>query len=321
MGITYMYSIWDLDIQKFVYIGKSNMPPVRFRGHMKRSANLCLRKLVKEKGADSFELIILERTNFFKLRGWVKREKFWIGKLRKEGHPLCNKNDGGGGVTKHTEEARARIGERASNISEEEKVRRSEAWLGENNPWYGRDISGRNNPFFGRHHTEEAKRKNREAHIGKKHTEEAKAKTSKALSGENNPRGMLGKCHTEETREKMRKAHAKRDQKGENNPMYGKHHTEETKAKQRKALAGKPPSEKTIAAAIEAQAKPYPAFYNVETKEYIPAGRNLKELSRERSLNYDAMLNLKSGNTKQSRDRWKLATISEIERAMNENTN
>lgn len=45
-----------------------------------------------------------------------------------------------------------------------------------------RDMSGENNPFYGKHHTTEAKEKNRQAHLGKPnarkgkhHTEEAKA--------------------------------------------------------------------------------------------------------------------------------------------------
>ncbi len=38
---------------------------------------------------------------------------------------------------------------------------------------------GKISPMKGKHHTEEAKRKNREAHFGKKHTEEQKVKNSK----------------------------------------------------------------------------------------------------------------------------------------------
>jgi group I intron endonuclease len=53
---------------------------------------------------------------------------------------------------------------------------------------------------------------------------------SKALSGENNPRGMLGKFHLEETKALMSEALS-----GENNPMFGKTHSTETKVKMSEA--------------------------------------------------------------------------------------
>ena len=126
MWTTYIYGIWDLEITKFIYVGKSNEPCDRFKGHMEHSGNDCVRKFVEEKGIDNFGLIILERTNFFGVRDWVKREKFWIKKFREEGHPLCNRNGGGGGVTEHTEET---------------KVRMSKSKTGENHPMYGEHLS------------------------------------------------------------------------------------------------------------------------------------------------------------------------------------
>ena len=214
---TYIYGIWGLDIQKFVYIGKSNKPLVRFKVHMKRSASLCFRKLVEEKGVDSFELIMLERTIFFELRSWVKREKFWIKKFRAEGHPLCNKNSGGGGITEHTEEVIARIRAAASNPSDEARDKMSKTKIGANNPNYGKKLS-----------------------------QVTLDKISFANSGENHW-----------------------DSSGENNGMFGKHHTQEAKDKTGKA-----------------NAKPYPAFYNVITGEYIPPGINISKLSRARNANF-----------------------------------
>lgn len=85
---------------------------------------------------------------------------------------------------KHTDEARetirqAHLGKPAWNkgipCSEEQKSILREKAL-------ARDTSGENNPFYGKHHTEEAKERNRQAHLGKPsprkgahHTEEAKA--------------------------------------------------------------------------------------------------------------------------------------------------
>ncbi len=258
MRITYIYGVWDLDTQKFAYIGKSNKPLIRFKDHMKKSANLYLRELVKEKGVGSFELFILEKTSFFKSRDWVKRERFWVKKFRKEGHPLCNKNDGGGGVTEHTDEARAEM---------------------------SRTRSGENHPMYGKHHSREANQKN-----------------SKSNSGKNNPNyGKFGKDHpsyghkdSKETRAKKSKAKT-----GKNNPIYGTHRTEKTKAKLSKASKGN-----------EYSAKSYPAFYNIKTNEFIPAGSNLKKMCMKQSLNYTVMFNVKTGLTKRSHNGWRLANAN-----------
>ncbi len=106
---------------------------------------------------------------------------------------------------------------------------------------------------------------------GKHHTKEVRQKQSIRISGEGNPN--YGK-----------------DMSGENNPFYGKQHTKEANEKNGKA-----------------HAKPYSAFYNIKTGEYIPAGQNLSELCRRRALNCDTLRNLKNGNTIQSRDGWRLA--------------
>ena len=48
-------------------------------------------------------------------------------------------------------------------------------------------MSGRPSPMLGKQHSEEAKQKNRDAHIGKTHTEDWKKQHSEAMSGEGNP--------------------------------------------------------------------------------------------------------------------------------------
>ncbi len=156
---------------------------------------------------------------------------------------------------KHTDEAReiirqARVGKPPWNkgitCSEEQKAVLREKAL-------ERDISGENNPFFGKHHTEEAKEKNRQAHLGKPGrkgipcSEEAKAKLrAKALernvSGENNP--FFGKHHTEESKEKNRQA-----QLGRTPWNKGKKMTEEQKAKMRAKRAAKAVAKENLAAA------------------------------------------------------------------------
>lgn len=66
--------------------------------------------------------------------------------------------------------------------SEETKVRLSESKRGCNNPMYG--MRGKNAPMYGRRHTEEAKQKNRLAHLGKRHTKASKQKMSDNRSNE-----------------------------------------------------------------------------------------------------------------------------------------
>ncbi len=73
-------------------------------------------------------------------------------------------NKGMKGVTHHTAEHKAKI---------------------------GAAVSGEKNGFFGKHHTEEAKEKNRQAHLGKP-----------GIRGEKHY--MYGKHHSEETKAKMR---------------------------------------------------------------------------------------------------------------------
>tara|TARA_R100000008_G_C3541647_1_gene145099 strand:- start:71 stop:859 length:789 start_codon:yes stop_codon:yes gene_type:complete len=80
-------------------------------------------------------------------------------------------------------------------------------------------------------HTEESKRKMREARLGTKHTEEIKRKMSEARLGEKN--NFYGKKHTEESKRKMREY------------KLGTKHTEESKIKMREAKLGTKLTEET----------------------------------------------------------------------------
>lgn len=195
MSRTYIYGIRDLEVQRFVWIGKSNTPQGRFREHMRHSHDKDVRKLVEEKGQDNFQLELLETVEFEVSKGWVKQEKFWIKKLRGEGHPLLNKNVGGGGATEHTEET---------------KVKQSKVKSGENNPrgmlgrlhteeWKRKESerkTGKNNPMYGRYHSEETKQiqseKRKEWHRAnaKSHLNFYNGKTDEFIPSEHN----LVKC-------------------------------------------------------------------------------------------------------------------------------
>ena len=75
--------------------------------------------------------------------------------------------------------------------------------------------TGNKNPMYGKKHTDEAKRKQREANLGKHPTEETRKKMSESRIGEKNI--MFGKQHSDETKKKISDAN-----KNENNPRAKK---------------------------------------------------------------------------------------------------
>jgi len=111
--------------------------------------------------------------------------------------------------TKKTEESKQKMREsqksekcRGYTLSEETKQKMSLR-------------KGNNNPFYGKYHSEESKRKNREAHLGEKSY-------------------MFGKSKSKETKQKLREAHL-----GEKSFWFGKFQSEETIKKKRKSMIGK----------------------------------------------------------------------------------
>jgi len=176
--------------------------------------------------------------------------------------------------------------------------------------------SGENHPNYGKPRSKEVRAKISKTLMGHSVTEETREKQSKAKMGENN--SFYGKHHTEEWKQEH-----SRKISGENNYGYGKKQSRETCDKRSKTLMGHEVSEETRIklrkAAIKwhethenPSAKPYPAFYNLETEEFIPTGRNLLKMCREYSLNNTVMCNLRKGLTKKSSDGWRLATENEI---------
>lgn len=81
--------------------------------------------------------------------------------------------------------------ERNQNMSEEDKIKRSESMKGEKNPFYGKTISAEQREMMSK------------SRLGVPiHTEESRRKLSEATFGEKNP--MFGKKHKEESLIKMR---------------------------------------------------------------------------------------------------------------------
>jgi group I intron endonuclease len=130
-------------------------------------------------------------------------------------------------------------------------------------------------------HTEEARRKQSEAHTGKSLSEEHKAKSIEALSrriftedyrrklseATKGNQNWLGKHHSEEMKRKMSEA-----RKGEGNPAYGKPQSEESNRKRSettKGRPGKPLTEEAKQKIREARAKQVMKPMSEETKEKI----------------------------------------------------
>lgn len=181
----------------------------------------------------------------------------------------------------HTDEAILKL---KGSWTPERRRKAKEWWTPERRKEQSKQISGENHPLYGTHHTEEWKRNHSRWMIenapmrGKTHSDELKQELSLRWAGEGNPN--YGK-----------------DMSGENNPFYGKHHTEEHKRQN-----------------AESSAKLYPAFYNIKTGDFIPAGHNLLKCCRAQNLNYESLRSIKCKSRQKSHVGWRLATQSEIEK-------
>ena len=56
----------------------------------------------------------------------------------------------------------------------------------------------------------------------------------------------------------------------------------------------------------------YPAFFNVRTGQYIPAGRNLKQMCSDYKLSYYVFTDVDLERTKMTRDGWRIANEGDI---------
>jgi group I intron endonuclease len=132
---------------------------------------------IRKYGFDAFEWRTLERVLFREALNAT--ERFWIKKLNTANPNHGYNNTNGGDSFEFTADVRRKIGEAGRGI------KRSEAFK-EN---LRKVVSGSGNPFYGKRHTEEAKEKNRKAHLGKKLTPEHIAKCIHL--GERNARSKI----------------------------------------------------------------------------------------------------------------------------------
>ncbi len=153
-----------------------------------------------------------------------EREQYWVNFFRSVYPAGYNKTCGGISKIIVSDDTREKIRQNAlardysgeknphygKHHNDEVRAAQSARMKGKNNPNYGRPpankgiphtdeekakisaaVSGEKNGFYGKHHTEEAKEKNRRAHLGKP-----------GIRGEKHY--MYGKHHSEETKAKMR---------------------------------------------------------------------------------------------------------------------
>ncbi len=121
--------------------------------------------------------------------------------------------------------------------------------------------------------------------IGHEVTEKTRAKMSKSHVGLEAWNKGKTEIYSEATLEQMSKS-----KRGEKNANYGNPCPEEVKARIGKA-----------------NARPYPAFYNIKTGDFIPAGNNLSELCREYKIGYATLWEVKIGIRAKTRAGWILA--------------
>ena len=217
-----VYVIWCRPTNKF-YVGvTSKKPYTRIRQH-KHGKRQLLDKEIQRIGWDgNWDWWVVEEN--IPSDQISDREQKWVkffGSVFPNGY---NRTCGGISKIIVTEATRAKIsklarerdlrGERNPNYGKhhtaEVRAAQSARMSGKNSPMYGRPpankgvphteeqkakisaaTKGEKNPFYGKHHTEEAKERNRQAHLGKP-----------VIRGEKHY--MYGKHHSEETKAKMR---------------------------------------------------------------------------------------------------------------------
>ena len=107
---------------------------------------------------------------------------------------------------------------------EDAKITYIELISGTNSIWYGTHRYGVDNPMYGKHHTEDAKKKMRQAALNRSDEtlNKLSQKATERLSiPENNP--MYGRRHNDESRKKQSDKAKERFKNPADHPMYGVH--------------------------------------------------------------------------------------------------
>lgn len=163
------------------YIGQARFLLKRKQQHISelrhnKHYNTHFQRAWNKYGEENFTWEVLELCEEDKLND---REIHWIAQFDsyKNGFNQTIGGDGTRGHKRSEEWILAHSKITKDSWTDERRDEQRERMLGKNNPMYGktgelnpafgRNMSGENNPSYGKHHTEEAKEKNRQAHLGK----------------------------------------------------------------------------------------------------------------------------------------------------------
>lgn len=246
-----IYKIINIKNNKF-YIGSSKNLEKRWKIHLSnlkrnKHVNCILQRAWNKYGEDSFIFQIVEDCSVEKL---FEREQYYIDELKPKYNIGLNAF-GGDNLTNNPnrkniiENIVIGLYKRYQNMSDEEKLKRSE------------NLKGDKNPNFGNNWTEEMK-------------EQARQRTIKYfIENENYKKGkkhneIFGEEKSKEISEKMSKFASTRF--GEKNSFFGKCHTEEFKENARKRRKDKYFGEQNIP-------------FTIDDKEYKSLGVASKELN------------------------------------------
>ena len=149
------------------YIGKTtrNAEKTRIRPHLNGQGNLLIKHAIEKYGKAAFTYEILHDGIIPEFLDMLEKEAIArFNTVKPHGY---NRNNGGSGSIKHSEDTRRKMSE---------------------------STKGENHPLYGKKHSDETKQKISEAHKGKTLSEEHRRKISEA---------QIGKSVSEETRHKM----------------------------------------------------------------------------------------------------------------------
>lgn len=131
--MSYIYTLIDPRDCCIRYVGKTNVPSKRYRGHLapsKLKNNSYKNNWLKELLLSDLRPII-DIVEECSEENWQERERYWISYYKSSGHNLTNVTDGGeGGNTRG-----------GKILSEQTKKKISETHMGANNPMFNKSVS------------------------------------------------------------------------------------------------------------------------------------------------------------------------------------
>ena len=144
-----------------VYIGQTLLSLRERMGDHRRKAFIHgsrsdFHAAIREHGFNTFEWKVLELVLF--REALSPREQYWIDNYQSADPSKGYNNTHGGDSFEFTEKAKKKIGLAGRGVKRSETFKENLRHIN----------SGAGNPFFGKYHTEDAKAKNRAAHVGKK---------------------------------------------------------------------------------------------------------------------------------------------------------